>query len=632
MFGEQSARILVVEDEVVVARDMQSQLEHLGYEVLPSAATKTEAIKIVAATGPDLVLMDIHLDELTGGIGAAGEIASRFSVPVVFTAAYRDQQTIARAKIAAPYGYLLKPIRSDELRIAIELALHKHHMHKDLRARELWFSIALRSIADAVITVDPDCKVTFVNPAAELLTGVSAAHAIGCSVKDVLKISVDGNPTHPFESVLAERQLVEMPFGTLTNLLNGDERYISDSAAAVVVDGELLGAVMVFRDVTEQRELQEQVYMSDHLRSVGMLAAGIAHEVNNPLTVISANVELLSLSLGAGTLGSAVSSETLNNALSDMAEASRRIRDVVSDLKVSSSPDLLEAANIDVAQVLTRSMRMARSDARNRATFDCDFAPAPLVWGSEARLGRVVINLLSNASQAIVCGDPREQSIRMSLRTSDKGEAVFEVEDSGIGMSKATLRRLFTPFFTTKELGKGTGLGLFLSQRIVAAMGGSIKVTSEVGHGTRVTVTLPPSEHEGAQRPKASARKLDHQRSRVLIIDDDAAVLRTFQRLLEGECDVTTTLDARVALEMFQAGSSFDTILCDLMMPEMNGMEFHERLAKLRPAQAQRVVFVTGGSLSAHATEFMARCEVKCLEKPVSLQTLQAAIRQPGVH
>jgi PAS domain S-box-containing protein len=631
MLAQQEARIMVVEDEVLVAKDMHCCLKRLGYQVVPCEATASEAIGLAEHCRPDLVLMDIHLDGPTDGIEAAGVISAEMKIPVVFVTAYSDFETVERAKQTAPYGYVLKPIRIEELRIAVDLALHKHQIEKKLRERERWFSTTLRSIADAVVTVGLDSTVTFMNPAAESLSGVSALEGLGKPVIEVLKIS-DMSPVAsrtPLERALAEKRVVEMTQGILTNRCTGEQRLIADSAAPVIADGETLGAVMVFSDVTEQRQLQEQILISERLVSVGMLAAGVAHEINNPLMVLSANLELLSAGHGQkDALETPTDSETRAQVLADMAEASRRIRDVVRDLSLLAAPGTRESHSIDVRRVLDSSLRMAKNEMRHRARVVCELAGAPFVWGVESRLGQVFLNLLVNAAHAIPIGNAEENRIRVSLRTGGEGEVVIMVEDTGVGMSKAIRDRLFTPFFTTKPVGSGTGLGLTICRGIVTSMGGSIQIDSEPGRGTLVRVTLPPMPAGRLDKPPHHELPCTSPRLRVLVVDDEPAIARVFESMLTLDHDVTTSTSGRNALTMIQHGAQFDTILCDLMMPQMSGMELHKRLLQSHPDQAERMIFITGGCFTAQAAEFIALPTTKRLSKPISMDSLRSAVNR----
>jgi PAS domain S-box-containing protein len=191
-------------------------------------------------------------------------------------------------------------VRPDELRTTVEIALHKHRADKHVREREKWFSTTLRSIADGIITVDANNRVTYMNPAAEALTGSTHEHAAGRSSSEVLLLLDNAeqplSPT-PFERALRDRETVNLPDAIVRQGSTGTLRHIGDSAAPVTEHDQLLGAVMVFRDTTEQRELQQQLLASDRMASVGLLAAGVAHEINNPLGAALMSLELATASV-----------------------------------------------------------------------------------------------------------------------------------------------------------------------------------------------------------------------------------------------------------------------------------------------------------------------------------------------
>jgi len=287
--------ILVVEDERIIAHDLQQTLVELGYETLPIASSADEALARAAERCPNLVLMDIRIKGKRDGIETAQLLTRQFDVPVVYLPAHADDATLDRAKRTEPQGYLLKPVKAAELRSTIEVALHRHTLGKRLRERERWHSSALSSMVDAVIAVDLSGTVTFMNPAAERLTGVSESAGIGQPVRDVVRLIPDDGPLRdesPIERALAERRPI--PLGDAAIAGAGPARTItSDGASPLLQDGVLRGAVMVFRDVTELRRVQAQVELSDRLSSLATMAAGVAHEVNNALAVVVPNAAFI---------------------------------------------------------------------------------------------------------------------------------------------------------------------------------------------------------------------------------------------------------------------------------------------------------------------------------------------------
>jgi two-component system cell cycle sensor histidine kinase/response regulator CckA len=265
--------ILVVEDERIVARDIQRSLADLGYDVPETAATAEQAILLATRRCPDLVLMDIRIKGDRDGIETAGILRRRFDVPVIYLTAYADAPTVERAKATEPLGYLLKPVKPDELRSAVEIALYRHVMEKQLRDRENWLATTLRSIGDAVISADPEGRINYMNPVAEDLIGLRLEHAIGRPSNEVLKLLdklTRSSLENPMEHAMRVGKTISIE-GFLA-LPAGGERIVTDSTSPIVDDrGRILGAVMVFRDVSEQKRLQLQLEHADRLASVGII-------------------------------------------------------------------------------------------------------------------------------------------------------------------------------------------------------------------------------------------------------------------------------------------------------------------------------------------------------------------------
>lgn len=413
----------------------------------------------------------------------------------------------------------------------------------------------------------------------------------------------------------------------------GGRRFLQTRLSPVMNDhGEVTGLVGVGRDLTELKKMQAQLLVSDRMVSVGMLAAGVAHEINNPLAVIVANVDVASQEIAALTSGqeNCKQLQELADVMKDVRDAAERVRQIVRDLRIFSRADDREViAEVDLRRVLDSTLRMAWNEVRHRAQLLKDFSEAPLVHGNESRLGQVFLNLVVNAAQAIPEGKAEHNKIRVSLSTGPDGRAVVEVADTGCGMPPGVLARLFTPFFTTKPPGVGTGLGLSICHRIVTALGGEITCESEVGRGTTFRVTLPASPHAIAQstaRPPVAGATMA-QRGSVLVVDDEVAVTRAVRRMLSGEHDVVAETSAADALALISRGRRFDVILCDLMMPEMTGMDLHDELQKAAPDQAAKMVFLSGGAFTPRARDFLDSVPNHRLEKPFEVQQLRAVIR-----
>ncbi len=644
--------ILVVEDERLVALDLQRSLERMGYIVPATAATQEEAVAAARAHSPDLVLMDIRLAQQDDGIAAAVALREDRDVPVVFLTAYADTVTVERARTAHPYGYLVKPILAEELRSTVEVALYRHAMETKLRQREKWFATTLRAIRDAVIAVDAVGRVTYANPAAEALTGTAALDAVGRPIGDTFRL-LDERTRVPVAAPLGSALRPDRPTADDAPLSAAlkrahDELPIEQSVAPIVDDrGEVLGAVTVFRSVVDQRQMQQRLVMADRMASLGTLAAGVAHEINNPLTVILSGATAMAQRFNELQRGCEAGRAVDADGLARLAEASEmaheiemaadRVSRIISDLKRFALPADDSHTPTDIRKALSWALRIVANEVRPRAKLTTIFEAVPAVNGSEMRLGQVFVNLLTNAVHSIEEGDADHNEVRVRTYTSRDGHAVVTIADSGCGMSPDVLRRAFEPFFTTRPPGAGAGLGLAIANAIVQSIGGSIAVDSTPGSGSVFRVTVPPSPVRTNPTPKglpvAVAQPL---RGRILIVDDEPSILRTIKLSLAGSHQLTLANDGPSALALLLGEQPFDLVLCDWLMPEMSGAELYEAVAERAPTMAERFVFLTGGAFTPKSVDFLDRLPNTKLAKPFNprdlAQVVQSMLVRLGVH
>ncbi len=381
-------------------------------------------------------------------------------------------------------------------------------------------------------------------------------------------------------------------------------------------------------DVTEVKAVQAQLMQSDRLASVGMLAAGVAHEINNPLAYLSAALEFLHEHAGRLRDGSAEDAEVLH-ALADAREGAERVRHVVRDLRTFSGARDERRARLDLGPVVDSAIHLAANEIRYRARLVREYGPSPAIMADEARLGQVVLNLLINAAQAIPEGHAAEHEIRVVTWTDPAGRAVLEVRDTGSGIAPEIADRIFDPFFTTKPSGVGTGLGLAICRGIVLGLGGEIAAESRPGRGTTMRVVLPAAPAAAEDAAEAPARPVPAgRRGRVLVVDDEPSVAAAVRRVLASQHDVVVRGSAEEALDEIGRGERFDAILCDLMMPRMTGMELHAELARRAPDQADRMVVLTGGAFTDGAREFLDRVQLPRCEKPFDATGLRELVRK----
>jgi PAS domain S-box-containing protein len=288
-----NSRILIVEDEGIIAKDIQSTLNRSGYSVIGIASSGEEAIKKAMEIHPDLVLMDIVLEGAMDGVEAAEHIRDHFDIPVVYLTAYSDDTTLQRAKITEPFGYILKPFQEIELYTTIEMALYKHTMQRKLKENEQWLATTLKSIGDAVIATDTGKLITFMNPVAEALTGWKQEEAIGKPLKDVFKIineKTGKQADDPVAKVLMEGVIVGLANHTVLIAKDGTKKPVDDSGAPIRDDkGKIIGVVLVFRDISERKIAVEQLRASEERHR------SVVDNINVGIALISRNMEILAL-------------------------------------------------------------------------------------------------------------------------------------------------------------------------------------------------------------------------------------------------------------------------------------------------------------------------------------------------
>lgn len=630
------SRIFVVEDEAIVAEDIARTLRRLGYDVAGTAQSGMEALLAVEQTQPHLILMDIKLAGRLDGIQTTAAIRKRWSLPVIYLTSHSDEATLARAKETGPHGYLLKPFNERDLRTAIEVALRKQELEQRLEQRERWFSTTLDSVGDAVIATDPQERITFMNPVAERITGWKKEDAHLKPIHEVFKIlTAEGTPVHQAVSTAIRRGFrAELPAGTRLLDRHGDSRDVDDSIAPIVdAQGQTLGSVVVFRDITDRRRLEQRVALSERLASISTMAAGMAHEINNPLSAATANIEFAARKLReiqkgpeAHLLapGTAKALQDIADSLADAHAADGRVRQIVADLKKFARADDAAKSALDLPDVLDAAMSITRHIAEDNVRIQLRLGTTPLVLANEGRLVQVFANLIANAIQAGDRDSPRHH-VEITTSSDDLGRAVVSVHDNGVGINSDVLPRIFEPFFTTRPAGSGLGLGLSICQTTVSGLGGELSVESQPGKGSTFRVLLPAAPTPEKPRER-SAPPSSLRRGRVLVIDDEQIVGRTIERILSSEHDVHVETDARRALSRIGRGEHFDIILCDLTMPSITGVEVYQAVLGANPELAERIVFLTGGVTSEAAERFLANCPNMVVHKPFSVDRLLAVV------
>ncbi|HHH29219.1 MAG TPA: PAS domain S-box protein [Polyangiaceae bacterium] len=492
------------------------------------------------------------------------------------------------------------------------LELDTRHPSAERSYRALFESVPV-----GVLHFDARGRVTAVNELLGEQLGASRSVLIGL---DMLTL-----PDESFR-VVVERALAGMEGqyeGELTSE-GGATRLLHATFSPILRDGRVEGGVAIVDDVTERRSIEARLARGERMASLGRLAAGVAHEINNPLAYVRTSLDIARRALERfGESGDPAQLERLQESLVSADDGVERVRVIAGDLKTFSRGDEGSWAPVDLRRVVDAAVNLASNEIRHRAELVREIGSAPPVMGSETRFVQVLVNLLVNAAHAIdEKGDPGDARITIRLGESNRA-AVLEVEDTGGGISSDLRDRIFEPFWTSRRKARGTGLGLSICHGIITSAGGQIRVAhSEPGRGSTFRVELPAvgaaavaATTSAPPKPVAPSAR----RARVLVVDDEPRLAMTIQLALDEVADVEVAEGGAAALAQLAEGTDYDMVLCDLMMPEVSGMDVYEQAVERFPEVAQRFVFMTGGAFTDRARSFLKENGLPRLDKPFAI-------------
>ena len=529
-----NTKILIVEDDGIVAMDIQSRLEAFGYSVCGKVRSGDTAIEKTEELKPDLVLMDIVLKGEMDGIEAAEIIQASFGVPIIFVTAYAAGKRFERAKVIAPLGYIIKPFQDRELKIAIEMALYKAHVDAKRRLAEAAlreskekYHALFKSASDAIFVIDVETMC--------ILDGNEAAQNIyGYSHSELLKMKIFdlSDEVEKTKALIRDNIAITVPH-RYHRKKDGTVFPVEIKTNCFVLNDRKT-TISGIRDISERIEAEKekkkfeaQLTLAQKMESVGTLAAGIAHEINNPVGFVSCNIDTFSnymkdinvlinyyqqlwetlkgynqenlsdeikeqieiISKYEEDIEIDYLKQDIPELLRDCKSGTRRVERIIGDLKTFAHPGNDEQISFDINQRLESTLNIINNELKYKASVIKNFEEIPLVKGYPQKLNQVFMNILVNAAQAIV----KTGEIKIQTK-NNKGNVVVSISDTGAGIEKENLSKLFDPFFTTKDVGKGTGLGMNISYNIIKEHNGTIDVKSRVGKGTTFTITFPGVE------------------------------------------------------------------------------------------------------------------------------------------
>ena len=479
-------QILIVEDDGIIAKDLQNILTSMGYLVSGLASSAEEAVRKFEEFKPDLVIMDIVLKGYADGIEVASRMRARRNVPVVYLTAHTDDMTLVRAKITEPFGYILKPFDEKELLITIEMALYKHEMEKKLRDSEETLRALLNATTESAVLTSSDGTVLALNQTAAQRIGREAASVIGQKYSDVIHTGVmSSNPIN------------------INNVLNtGNSSCYEEEIDGVTCehsihpvidkDGNISRIAVYSKDITERKNqekslrkayealasTQKELIQSEKLASLGGFASGVAHEIRNPLANISACAQFCITKLETD--------EKTKEHLNVILRNCERANQIIKDLLDYARPSDFTVRQTDIIKVLNKALNLVKSRCEKQGVEikKIFHKKSMSLFIDEKWILNAFLNIITNALDAMEKGGELVVEV---IKDTSSVRLLFS--DDGKGVPSDILDKLFEPFFTTKRT--GVGLGLPLTQRVVDAHKGKITIESETNRGTTVSIQIP---------------------------------------------------------------------------------------------------------------------------------------------
>ena len=539
------------------------------------------------------------------------QVVGALSVSADARGMFDDEQVELLGGLADDLGYVLDLLDGDAQRRLAEQAL---------RASEESYRAIFQQAFEAIFIVAPTHVILDANESACRILGYTRQEILTLRAQDVVhpddfaQVPIRFSTIPPGGVIVSERRFLRKDGG----IVQGE---ISTKA---LLDGSFQ---VVVRDVTERKQVQTQLMLADRMSSLGRLASGVAHEINNPLAYVMLNLELLGERLRRLQGSDPELLAQMRRGVDDAREGTERMKRIVRALGTFGRGDEDRVGAVDVNGVLDSAVELATMQLRHGTRLTRRYEATGPARANPFRLGQVFLNLLVNAADALRDGD-HDNEILLSTRSREDGFVVIEVQDNGTGIPPELQSRIFDPFFTTKPFGKGTGLGLAVCHAIVTSFGGQIACESVPGRGATFRVTLPQaSDHATASSDPATdgvAAPTSGVRGRVLVADDDARVALILARALEDH-EVVVVSSGRDALDRCRT-EPFDCILCDVMMPDLSGPEVHATLRADGLGIERRIIFVTGGAVTDAARSALANTDNRILEKPVDMTLLRSAV------
>jgi PAS domain S-box-containing protein len=614
--------ILIVEDGALIADDLKRRLERSGYTITGIAATGIDAINMAREQRPNLILMDIRLRGAMDGIEAAEAIHQQFDIPIVYLTAHTDPETIARAKQTCPYGYIVKPFGTTDVRTHIEMAYARYLMEKELSTSRSWLDATLQSVGDAVIAVDISGRISLLNPAAEELTGWKVAEALGRDLLDVFVVADEttsepvANPVQPFlrdANARVERRSYKL------SARNGSSAVIEASISAIRGAKGPLGVVVAFRDLRAQRMLEERARHAQKMDALAVLAGGVAHDFNNLLTIILGYTDVLTARLG-----------TEDRALTEIWTAAKSAASLTRQLMTLSRNEVARPEPADLNTIISGSLKMLQQILGATGEVRLALSPDPaLVLADGGQIRQILVSLVTYAHETM----PKPGWVEISTVTELPNgfiELLFKCDGRTLSGGRD---KVFEPFAAPRGQGNGNNLGLAIVHSIAVQNGGSVDVRDNGGQGNIFQILLPKAERHAVPPPLPAVAKkqapVNLAGATVLLVEDEDNVRDLLRRRFEGAgFRMLEAQSGDEALKIARAHQGpIDLLITDVMMPVMTGPELANLVAGKRPDM--RVIFMSGFSGDQLQQNALLRAgTARFVSKPFTPDELVAIARQ----
>jgi signal transduction histidine kinase/ActR/RegA family two-component response regulator len=650
--GSAARTVLLVDDSAYWTETIADGLRKEGYivSVLHDGLTAVERLR---KDPPHILITDYFLANLDGGklcqLAKKAQLSPPITTIILTGGADRKHSRAPSQYADAVIAKNSAHIVFEDLRRALtELGRPRHAGraatsvigHERLEPRMIasklhglkqYLDALHEGIGDAVIGIDPQLRVYFLNAVAIDLFDVDEQTALASPVQQVLGVSED----HPLVGMIHDALAASGP-PRRPITLDRDNLTLRVTVSGLQSPDGQATAVVIARDISDLKAAEQarlaldaRLHEADKMASLGHLVAGVSHEINNPLAAVLPNLLVLSEDFAeisrhctaTGASGHLLSLlEEVPRVLEESRDAVDRIRAIVAEMRVFAHPNSSNGEPSRIEKLLEGPLNLVANQVRLKARLERAYGETPELIVDRNRLGQAFLNVILNATQAFESGGPEKNFIRVATRAESEG-VVIEISNNGPVIPRDVLPKIFEPFFTTKPVGEGLGLGLSISYDTVRRHGGTIEVTSTQADGTKFRIWLPMNTGLALAPRPVRPESGQSSSGRVLVVDDDRLVRNSLRRILERHHEVVVASGGQRALELLTA-ERFDVVICDLIMPGMTGQELYETLRERLPEQAARFVFLTGGTSSAEARDFLLGVENPRAYKPVSAEEI----------